>query len=918
MAREQSNFPGLKDPRRQSALGRMADRDVELGHAREWSRERMAEARKRSDAAESQAYDGPAFTEGRGMTREQRGAKFKDAMERGITIGTGAPAIAASGLIPMGLRAGLLAQTPGALMVDAVNKDSESGGVNAALGGLAALGPAALPTALAALAAYPQDAEASKLQAMIDTGRKMFVASYSPQQVAKELARARGKLRRYDDEFAPVDVSRVVAAMNEGSNLFATRATPSSHVLTPLKAWHGMYEELHGPMPRQTQSVRDIRAETPGWHAAPLGMEDQVKHIAKRYIDEEGFAPKIGGVHARVNTPIYLPYDHLGEDPAALADYVGAGGALRKFMTSSDFDPTSRHLSKASQQSKFITDWLNSRGVDLGIYENDVERVRRGSASPNFPDMGNPSVTFFKQPKDFAKGGLARIAARMGSDAAPARRGVSNVIKEKGGNWLTGSVEEALGGLKSNVRSLPSNELPAAVRGEALNSFIDKQLTRYVKNEMATPEDPIRALAERGVLHFDPDPADANFSMRLGQAARNRELAGRDILATGNSPLALQWETLADSGIVPRRAEQIKDANLRAEMPWLEKLASETPVYGVDKTLAGDPLNWRHLIDELSNALNPESGLPRHLLLDPKSMDRVSVPQAVERVAAINKWREAQKAEADALRANNAATVLHKDYPDKGFKWVELRTKDSPDMLSPAQMEDHAASISALRDALRYEGDTMGHCVGGYCDDVASGRSRIYSLRDAKGQPHVTVEVRPNKRQAEYDAEVKRRFERAINDGSLMYTDLLDMAPKDSRQKLLDEALAHGDWALADLKGNRAADVEQDVFDYLLEHGVGRSTATKKLLPSLTEGLDQPPASIVQIKGKQNAAPNPEYLPFVQDFVRSGKWSDVGDLQNSGLLKHPSGYLTKDELGKLVDEGDLDAIRLWQQSYIDR
>ena len=38
----------------------------------------------------------------------------------------------------------------------------------------------------------------------------------------------------------------------------------------------------------------------------------------------------------------------------------------------------------------------------------------------------------------------------------------------------------------------------------------------------------------------------------------------------------------------------------------------------------------------------------------------------------------------------------------------------------------------------------MGHCVGGYCDDVYEGRSRIYSLRDAKGEPHVTIEVQPN------------------------------------------------------------------------------------------------------------------------------------------------------------------------------
>ena len=49
-----------------------------------------------------------------------------------------------------------------------------------------------------------------------------------------------------------------------------------------------------------------------------------------------------------------------------------------------------------------------------------------------------------------------------------------------------------------------------------------------------------------------------------------------------------------------------------------------------------------------------------------------------------------------------------------------------------------------LEEALKYEGDIMGHCVGGYCPDVESGKSRIYSLRDAKGEPHVTVEVKPN------------------------------------------------------------------------------------------------------------------------------------------------------------------------------
>ena len=44
---------------------------------------------------------------------------------------------------------------------------------------------------------------------------------------------------------------------------------------------------------------------------------------------------------------------------------------------------------------------------------------------------------------------------------------------------------------------------------------------------------------------------------------------------------------------------------------------------------------------------------------------------------------------------------------------------------------------------IRTEGDKMGHCVGSYCDAVAEGRMDIYSLRDKRNKPHVTIEVKP-------------------------------------------------------------------------------------------------------------------------------------------------------------------------------
>lgn len=798
MAREQSNFPGLKDPRKQSALGRMADRDV---------------LRAQKAAAWQALTDPPPQPE---MTKIPSAKEF--ALNSRI-------AEANREEKPTGALALILRELPRLFkaddeLADAMGDFSLRQGATATGGAILGLAaPAYLPlrTTLARAA----------------TGVPLSVAGGWAMDPAAE----------------KIFGSSVSDPLSDA--VFGAMAGASGKIVTPMLSAiatsSGDAEAALGKVLRYAASKSDGNLTRPfKVHKTPFAAE------------------------AEFNLP----------------------GATRIRRTP---EPLTESEGKAYEGVSVVPLLMDS-GAERSVLRGDAINRITGER--------------------FAKGGLARIAARMGKDAAPARRGVSNVIKEKGGNWLTGSVEDALGGLKrplgqAHDRAMFTEEMLADPRiarevalrdrESVLNSFIDKQLTRYVKNDMATPGDPVRALAERGVLHVEPSrPAPPSTS--LGSGVREARAAqGFPQRGAGKSQLARSWEFAADANVVPSGVNEYAQTVYK---PW---------------NIRHDPsLGFDHLIDELSNALNPESGLPRHLLLDPKSMNRVSVPQAVERVAAINAWRAAQKAEADALRANNAATVLHKDYPDKGFKWVELRTKDSPDMLSPAQMEDHAASISALRDALRYEGDTMGHCVGGYCDDVASGRSRIYSLRDAKGQPHVTVEVRPNKRQAEYDAEVKRRFERAINDGSLMYTDLLDMAPKDSRQKLLDEALAHGDWALADLKGNRAADVEQDVFDYLLEHGVGRSTATKKLLPSLTEGLDQPPASIVQIKGKQNRAPNPEYLPFVQDFVKSGKWSDVGDLQNSGLLKHSSGYLTKEELGKLVDEGDMEAMRLWQQSYIDR
>jgi hypothetical protein len=142
-----------------------------------------------------------------------------------------------------------------------------------------------------------------------------------------------------------------------------------------------------------------------------------------------------------------------------------------------------------------------------------------------------------------------------------------------------------------------------------------------------------------------------------------------------------------------------------------------------------------------------------------------------------------------------------------------------------------------------------------------SGRSRIFSLRDAKGQPHVTIETSPGDQ-----SEVYRQAIADLRDTEYWPAWL---------QNQQDRSRAGNFGSTADL------------VKYMNEF-----RASQGLEPI---GMDLP-QDIIQIKGKQNRAPKDDYLPFVQDFVKSGTWGNVGDLGNTGLVKLPDGrYITQQQ-----------------------
>lgn len=492
------------------------------------------------------------------------------------------------------------------------------------------------------------------------------------------------------------------------------------------------------------------------------------------------------------------------------------------------------------------------------------------------------------------------------------------VIKPKGGNWLSGSVEEAIDPLKQNVlnetglrnlgeRAGADVAENVRIRQEptlALNSWIDQKLGKYIKNDLATPEDPVRALAEKWSVDKPAKLAEVQsrineFNKKMTRTARERGVPvesltsmrqemiglekekalieakealhmnlfpqriddienlgdvrsaqGFEPSGMGKSEPARIWEDLADVAIdEPIEAGSRFDKNILKNDPWLSKVPPETPVYG--RYLSTNDLGFDHLIDELRNAVDPESGLPKNLLIDPKDLNKMTMAQVVDKVSDINAWRATQKAEADQLLANNAATVVHKEYPtipgtdapnELGLRWVQFKPENTRSLpkgwtgkqegenyvirSSKGQIEiindteesaiadlyenfpKYRPKNKALKEALKYEGDTMQHCVGGYCEDVASGISKIFSLRDSKGMPHTTVEVVPS----------RSNTIRQMNEGN----------PTN--------------------------------FD------------------------------IEQIKGRKNEAPEEEYFPFVLDFLNSGEWGKVKDIEFYDIvdLRDPS------------------------------
>jgi hypothetical protein len=278
--------------------------------------------------------------------------------------------------------------------------------------------------------------------------------------------------------------------------------------------------------------------------------------------------------------------------------------------------------------------------------------------------------------------------------------------------------------------------------------------------------------------------------------------------------------------------------------PFVAKLDPETKMYS---GYMGD-LGFEHVMDVLRQDLAAER-------LRPEQLNKLSVEQAVKRTQEYN-LEMARKMNSDRASAR-ANLPVYKDYPD-GYKWVQLNQPGN--FAAESQAMGHSVKGYEPRkgdpdwvEGSGNEGSPMyGH--GGW-EAIKSGRAKVYSLVDSRGAPHATVEIKTN----------------------------VTASPNDFRVAGLDYSEA-----MAEAKRRMGLTPETEKELTKSWDGTKRAEASRELHNIIDgiykERVGEMPQTITQIKGKGNNKPIADYIPYVQDFVRSGNWHSVDDFHHTDLI----------------------------------
>lgn len=483
--------------------------------------------------------------------------------------------------------------------------------------------------------------------------------------------------------------------------------------------------------------------------------------------------------------------------------------------------------------------------------------------------------------------GAVRHGAEQFAHASAAAN--PRVVKKPGGNWLHSEGTEYL------------DELVNRGDNPAIGDWVRGPLRRYVRKDLGAETDPLLKLADEGISPLPESRLAYVDNWTTQAAARNRAKSG--LQQPSLSPRQQAWADNVDSRVLPQElggvrtglGDRWKDLQtilsygrvpgesnsywpklVRREGEWLGKLPDEEKLY----QFAGDEAPFHLGFDRTVNALRQGMSmgdLPPHLALSPEKLKQMGIEKAVRYQNELDtflKNRDVQEL-LEAGRSpvyggrrlkefDNGYYITELGLPEALTEDMQKLVRQNPDgtwtALTPSgkpmqrrltpgsesplvEVVEDTPERAILGGALGHEGRIMDHCVGGYCGEVAEGRTRILSLRDPEGKSHVTFEV-----EQPADLELQRKVK-----------ELQDAHTKHVQEVGIDDALDFPSW----LEENAPEMMRYgpDVFDN-----------------------DAVQPMVRQVYGAANSTPKDEYKALASQYLKeAGLTGDDYAMRNAGL-----------------------------------
>lgn len=214
----------------------------------------------------------------------------------------------------------------------------------------------------------------------------------------------------------------------------------------------------------------------------------------------------------------------------------------------------------------------------------------------------------------------------------------------------------------------------------------------------------------------------------IGSMYESRLLVERDVANAGelkkwvsevSSRVTAQiGRTWLNSQLFQFIVNRVDDSRMVRQIAMVSQIPDGSPDWLVQKVHAGQPVYQITVTPEFTETVNSVvDWLNNWCAENPGSRINYTWEQAVKDSHRWHKELARGKSFGDETFDDpGIATIV--EYPD-GARWVDVQTEV----------------------CLKREGGRMGHCVGSYHDRVSGGSTKIFSLRDAKNRPHVTIRV---------------------------------------------------------------------------------------------------------------------------------------------------------------------------------